>query len=278
MSRPIYLIDAFADRPFEGNPAGAVTLHAGEWPARNWMQGVAAEMNQAETAFVRANAAGGPHGLRWFTPTLEVDLCGHATLAAAHALWTEHGFEGELTFETRSGPLTCRRGDDGSIVMDFPATPPEPREPEAALLAAAGVSPSDVSYAGRTRFDAFLALRDESAVRAATPDMRALGAATERGLIVTAAGGATAESGGFDFVSRFFAPAAGVDEDPVTGSAHCALAPYWSGVLGREGLVGRQLSRRGGTVRTRVAGDRVELAGRAVTVLRGQLAASGSSG
>lgn len=260
---PLITVDAFADRPFEGNPAAVVVVDSP--PPDATMQAMAAEMNLAETAFVEPSGDG-PIGLRWFTPTAEVDLCGHATLAAAHVLWTEHGADGELIFSTLSGPLACRRGDDGAVTMDFPATPPQECRPDDAVMEAAGISAADVLFSGRTRFDEFVRLPDAAAVRRVSPDMRALAAVTQRGLIVTAAG-----EDPFDFVSRFFAPAVGVDEDPVTGSAHCALAPYWSGVTGRDALTGRQMSARGGTVETRVTGDRVELTGCAVTMLRGEL-------
>ena len=262
MTQPIYLVDAFAGRPFEGNPAGVVPLPEGDWPAEDWMRSVAMEMNQAETAFV---LPGPEPGLRWFTPATEVDLCGHATLAAAHVLWTERGVRGDVAFRTRSGTLTCQIHNDG-VLMDFPATPPEASPADGELLAALGVA--EAAYFGRTRFDAFVVVDSPEVVAGLSPDLRGVASRTERGVIVTAAGGA-----GCDFVSRFFAPACGVDEDPVTGSAHCALAPYWAGVLGRASLTGRQLSRRGGEVCVTAEGDRVELCGSAVTTVRGELLA-----
>ena len=257
----IWQVDAFTDRPFAGNPAAVCWLEAEADPA--WMQSVAAEMNLAETAFVRRLGDG--HELRWFTPTVEVDLCGHATLATAHALW-ENGLASAaepLRFTTRSGVLTCTR-DGAWIELDFPATPPVPADPPEELLAALGVSPSLV---GRSRFDYFVVLDSEAAVRSVRPDIRRLAEVPTRGVIVTAA----SDDPAFDFVTRFFAPAVGVDEDPVCGSAHCCLTPYWSGRLGKRELTACQVSARGGVLRLRDAGDRVVLGGRAVTVLRGEL-------
>jgi PhzF family phenazine biosynthesis protein len=258
----LWQVDAFTDRVFGGNPAAVCWLESEADPA--WMQAVAAEMNLAETAFVR-RLGGGLHELRWFTPTVEVDLCGHATLATAHAVW-EAGLAptGEpLRFSTRSGVLTCAR--DGTwIELDFPATPPSPADPPDALLAALGVQPR---YMGRSRFDYLVVLDSEAAVRAVRPEFRRLGEVPTRGVIVTA----RSDDSQYDFVSRFFAPAVGVDEDPVCGSAHCCLAPYWSELLGRRELQARQISARGGVLRLRNNGDRVALGGQAVTVLRGEL-------
>lgn len=262
MALPLYQIDAFAERPFEGNPAAVVLLGA---PAEvGWMQAVAAEMNLAETAFVAPGGAA--FGLRWFTPAVEVDLCGHATLAAAHALY-EAGHvapDAPALFDTASGRLTVRPAADG-LEMNFPATPPEAAEAPSALAEALGGWPR---WTGRTRFDLFAVLDDAAAVRTLTPDLGAIARLDGRGLIVTARAEAGADH---DFVSRFFAPQSGVPEDPVTGSAHCALAPYWAGRLGQPDLVGYQASPRGGCVGVRVEGDRVALTGRAVTVVRGQL-------
>ena len=251
----LHLIDAFTDRPFAGNPAGVCLL---DGPAEAaWMQAVAAEMNQAETAFVAPTADVDRFGLRWFTPTVEVDLCGHATLAAAHALARP-----AIHFDTRSGTLTCTRDGD-VIAMDFPATPATPVDAPPGLFAAMGIAPAPVH---RSRFDLLVELPSADAVLAVRPELRQLATIDARGVIVTAPG-----EGDADFVSRFFGPAVGVDEDPVTGSAHCCLAPYWAGRLNRTGeLVGRQLSRRGGVVRCTPTGDRVRLAGRCVTVLRGE--------
>ncbi len=212
---PCFQIDAFTDRPFRGNPA-AVCLLAEEADDA-WMQSVAAEMNLAETAFVRQLAEG--YSLRWFTPEVEVDLCGHATLATAHALWTELGLSPEvpLEFHTRSGLLTCRR-NSRLIEMDFPALAVAPADPRPELLAALGI---DKAWTGRTTFDDVVGVADASLVRTLRPDFRRLADVTTRGVIVTA----PVDGPDADFVSRFFAPRVGIDEDPVTGSAHCALAP-----------------------------------------------------
>ena len=271
MTWPLYQVDAFCAEPFAGNPA-AVCLLEGDEDA-GWMQAVAAEMNLSETAFLRP-AGTGRYELRWFTPTVEVELCGHATLASAHVLWTE-GLAGEgqaLRFDTASGMLTARPGGDGTIWLDFPATPAAAVDPPSGLLEALGGGPA--RFVGLGRFDYLVELADEAAVRGLAPDVRRLGGLGTRGVIVTAAadtGGAGPGPGGYDFVSRYFAPAAGIDEDPVTGSAHCTLGPFWAERLGRDELTGFQASRRGGLVRVRPEADRVQLGGRAVTVLRGQL-------
>ncbi len=259
----LWLIDAFTEVPFGGNPAGVCLL---EQPASDeWMQSVATEMNQAETAFLVPEQDG--FRLRWFTPTVEVDLCGHATLASAHFLWEKRLLKARSTakFLTRSGLLTATR-KDGWIHLDFPATEPEECEPPPYLLAAFKALGAPVS---RSRFDYLIVLDKAAAVRALQPDYRMLRQVETRGVIVTAPG----DRPGVDFVSRFFAPAAGVDEDPVTGSAHCTLAPYWATRLGRDSLVGYQESRRGGTVRVERKGDRVLLGGKAVTVVKGSLEA-----
>jgi predicted PhzF superfamily epimerase YddE/YHI9 len=266
VSWPLYQVDAFTAAPFAGNPAAVCLLEADQDPA--WMQAVAAEMNLSETAFLRPADEPGRYRLRWFTPAVEVELCGHATLASAHVLWSEGlaGTAGELRFDTASGPLAARRDGDGTIWLDFPATPAAPVDPPAGLLEALG---GDARWVGRCRFDYLVELADEAAVRDLDPDVRRLRALGARGVIVTAPAGTAA--GGYDFVSRFFAPGAGIDEDPVTGSAHCTLGPYWAGRLGRPELTGFQASARGGLVRVRPAGDRVLLGGQAVTVLRGRL-------
>ena len=268
MGLPITQVDAFTDRPFAGNPAAVCILPAAA-DAR-WMQDVAREMNLAETAFLVRQQDG--YDLRWFTPAVEVDLCGHATLASAHVLW-ENGVlaSGEQArFHTKSGLLTAdRRGD--WIDLDFPATPAEPATPPAGLTAAVGIMPR---FVGRSRFDYLLEVDGEDVVRGCRPDFGALARVDARGVIVTS----RAAAASYDFVSRFFAPRAGVDEDPVTGSAHCALAPYWTAKLGRPELVGYQASARGGTVRVRLQGDRVILGGQAVTVLRGELSAGNLGG
>ena len=258
-------IDAFADRPFSGNPA-AVCLLEDEADAQ-WMQAVAAEMNLSETAFLRP--VDGGFELRWFTPAVEVDLCGHATLAAAHALWSEGIVDGgeSIRFHTRSGLLTAtQRGE--LVELDFPATRPlaaglndvQVRE----LGDALGVTPLHV---GRSAFDLLVEVESESDLRAARPDFRRLTEFAARGVIVTS----RSVDPRFDFLSRFFAPAVGVDEDPVTGSAHCCLGPYWSERLGKPEMTAFQASSRGGVVRVRVSGERVLLAGHAVTVFRGEL-------
>ncbi len=255
MTLPIFLVDAFAEGPFTGNPAGVVPL--AEPLDEATMARIAMEMNQAETAFVWPLPRGG-YGLRWFTPTVEVDLCGHATLAGAHALW-ERGAEGTLRFHTKSGLLTAERTADG-IALDFPAEPPV-----AGPLPHALPGFGEPLWTGRNRMDWFVQVADEAELRRAAPDLAAIAALGMRGLVVTAAARDT------DFVSRCFYPQSGVAEDPVTGSAHCALAPFWAERLGKGEMVGYQASRRGGSVRVAVAGDRVRLEGRAVTTLSGEL-------
>jgi PhzF family phenazine biosynthesis protein len=268
MPVPLFQIDAFTSRPFAGNPAAVCVLP--EPRDERWMQQVAAEMNLAETAFLVPRSNGGGEvsfDLRWFTPTVEVDLCGHATLASAHALWQETRTlpPGDIArFHTKSGLLTATRDGDW-IELNFPATPAEPADAPDALLTGLGVA--SPRFVGRSRFDYLVELENEDAVRALAPDLAMLRTLPGRGVIATSA----SASRGRDFVSRFFAPAAGVDEDPVTGSAHCCLMPYWSAKLGRTELVGEQISARGGVVKLRLDGDRVRLAGQAVTVLRGQL-------
>lgn len=262
MSWSIFQVDAFADRPFAGNPAGVCIL---ERPApEKWMQVVAAEMNVAETAFL-VRRTDGAYDLRWFTPTVEVDLCGHATLASAHILWEEKHINPAdgAHFHTKSGPLRAWR-EGQTIRMDFPSEPVVASEPPTSLGAALGIP---FSFAGKNRMDWLVEVADEAAVSAVRPELRPLAELDVRGVIVTARS-ATPER---DFVSRFFAPAAGVDEDPVTGSAHCALAPYWAAKLGKPALVGYQASARGGTVMCTLAGDRVVLGGTAITVLRAKL-------
>ena len=262
MPQPVVQVDAFTDRPFAGNPAAVCILPS---PANEeWMKNVAAEMNLSETAFLHPLADG--WSLRWLTPAVEVDLCGHATLASAHVLWEDGHLpaDAEARFHTRSGLLTCRRNGEW-ITMDFPAKPERETQAPEGLERALGVTPR---YVGRSRFDLLVEVDSEDAVRALKPDIGLLSSVDVRGVIVTA----RASDGGYDFVSRFFAPRAGVNEDPVTGSAHCVLAPFWAARLGRADLTGYQASRRGGLVRVRAAGDRVELAGQAVTVLRGELA------
>jgi PhzF family phenazine biosynthesis protein len=255
-------IDAFASEPFRGNPAAVCMLDAERDPA--WMQSVAAEMNVSATAFPVPRGDG--FALRWFTPVAEIPLCGHGTLATAHALWEEEILSiGEpARFHTKAGELSATR--DGELIeLDFPAVPEERAEPPQELLDALGVSVA--VYVGRNRLDYLVEVESDDFVRKLTPDFATLSRIVPRGVIVTS----RATSDDFDFVSRFFAPAAGLPEDPVTGSAHCCLAPYWSARLGKEELLAFQASPRGGVVRVRIAGDRVKIAGRARTVLRGEL-------
>jgi predicted PhzF superfamily epimerase YddE/YHI9 len=261
MPIPIVQVDAFTDRPFTGNPAAVCIL--AEPPPEWWLQDVAREMNLSETAFLLQHEEG--FDLRWFTPTTEVDLCGHATLASAHVLWEDGTLAPDAIarFHTRSGLLTAWREGEW-IAMDFPASPVEEVIPPDALLQALGVQ---VRWVGRTRFDFLVELADEKAVRTLRPDLGALALLEVRGVIVTS----PAVSQRFDFVSRFFAPRSGVPEDPATGSAHCALGPFWAARLGRQRLVGYQVSERGGTVRVEAGDERVVLGGQAVTVLRASL-------
>jgi len=267
MGQSVIQVDAFADRAFVGNPAAVCVSETAR--EAGWMQAVAGEMNLSETAFLYPEAAkgAGVYALRWFTPDVEVDLCGHATLAAGHVLWTEGHLDPATPalFETRSGRLFATRDGDW-ITLDFPATPVDPARPADpdALARILGVP---VSFSAYNRFDVLAEVASEAVLRGLRPDFAGLSAEPVRGLIVTS----RAETPGFDFVSRFFAPAVGVDEDPVTGSAHCCLGPYWSARLGKNDLTAYQASARGGVVRIGVRGDRVRLGGRAVTVLRGEL-------
>ena len=254
-------VDAFTDKPFAGNSAAVCVLAESRDAA--WMQLVAREMNLAETAFLSPRADG--YQLRWFTPALEVDLCGHATLASAHALWEEGHLPvaEQARFHTRSGLLTARRIGDW-IEMDFPATPDQPVPAPDGLIDALGASPR---YIGQSAFDYIVELDSEDTLRRLKPDFSLLERISARGVIVTS------RAAGYDFVSRFFAPASGIDEDPVTGSAHCCLGPFWSTRLNKAEFVAYQASARGGIVRVRLEGDRVLLGGQAVTVLRGHLLA-----
>ena len=262
-------IDAFTDIPFRGNPAAVVFLGDRE-PEAAWLQQVAAEMNLSETAYLR-RLEGGDWSLRWFTPAVEVDLCGHATLASAHALWEEGALpSGETArFQTRSGLLTAAR-DGEWIELNFPSTPAEAAQAPDGLLESLGVAPGNVHFVGRSQFDYLVDLTTEDELRALRPDLAQLRQVRARGVIVTS----RASTPGYDFVSRFFAPQSGVDEDPVTGSAHSALTPYWASRLGRNNMMAYQASPRGGSLRVTLAGDRVRMAGQAVTVLRGELALS----
>ena len=272
MTIPIVQVDAFTSQPFAGNPAAVCVLPDGVERDAVWMQHVAREMNLAETAFLRASADDpGAFGLRWFTPTVEVDLCGHATLASAHVLW-ESGRLGAgetARFHTRSGLLTARRRADW-IELDFPATPDEEIDAPPDLAGALGVAPR---YVGKSRFDYLVEVDNEEAVRALRPDFARLRAVEARGVIVTSRAANGAASPRVDFVSRFFAPAFGIDEDPVTGSSHCCLAPFWSRRLGKQTFLAHQVSERGGVLKLTLDQDRVRIGGQAVTVLRGDLLA-----
>lgn len=267
MPVPLYTVDAFTRIPFTGNPA-AVCL-AEEEPKERWMQDVAAEMNLSETAFCYPKEDDA-YGLRWFTPTQEVDLCGHATLATAHVLFETDRADREegVSFRTASGGLACQGGEDDRIEMDFPSHPPYALEGQVGRFTEAlGVEPV---WIGENGLDRFVRLEDEKQVRSLEPDLDAIAELGGRGVIVTAP---SDDGSAVDFVSRFFAPAYGVDEDPVTGSAHCALAPYWANQLDEEAVVGRQVSDRGGTVHCTLTDQGVQLAGHAVTVAEGELVA-----
>ena len=257
-------VDAFAGQPFSGNPAAVCLLPRPASAA--WMQHVAREMNLSETAFL-VRRDDDAYDLRWFTPAVEVDLCGHATLASAHVLWESGCLAAgsRAVFHTRSGKLSANQRD-GWIEMDFPAEPDQPTAAPAAL--AAGLN-ADPVYVGRNRFDYLVEVKSEAALRSLAPDARRLSEIDTRGIIVTA----LADAHGFDFVSRFFAPGTGIVEDPVTGSAHCCLGPYWQRRLGRADFTAWQASERGGLVKVTVRDERVTLSGKAVTVLRGELVA-----
>ncbi len=259
----IYQVDTFTSKPYRGNPAGVCILQ--EPQEEEWMLNVAGEMNVSETAFLH------PHGdgfnLRWFTPQVEVDLCGHATLASAHILWETERLRSdqEAIFYTRSGTLTAQRNGEW-IEMDFPSKTTEPFSPPNNLLDALGVD-AVPNYTGKTHFDYLIEVEKEDMVYGLQPDFSSLSKVNTRGVIVTA----RSVDSEYDFISRFFAPGVGINEDPVTGSAHCSLGPYWSELLGKEDLIGFQASPRGGVVRVRAGktGNRVTLGGQAVTVLEG---------
>ena len=260
MQQEVFQVDAFAAEAFGGNPAGVCVMPTeGD---EGWMQCVAGEMNLSETAFLHRRDDG--FDLRWFTPEVEVDLCGHATLASAHVLWEsgEISRDEKAVFHTRSGVLTASRKGDW-IELDFPATPAEAVDAPAGLVDALGVKPV---YVGKSIFDYLVEVGTEDEVRGVTPDFGLL-ASLSWSVIVTS----LASQGHFDFVSRYFAPTVGINEDPVTGSAHCTLGPYWQSRLGKSEFLAYQASRRGGEVKVRVAGDRVLLGGQAVTVIRGTL-------
>ena len=256
-----FIVDAFTNRPFAGNPAAVVPLTA--WPDDSWLQNLAMETNLADTAYFVPNAVG--YELRWFTPKIEVDLCGHATLASAKVLayLGQLGDGSEVAFSTRSGVLRAmRKGDE--FQLDFPIIVEEKTEPPAGLIESLNVQ---TRYIGRNKFDFLVEVESESVVRGLVPDFKQLTTVKCRGVIVTA----RSDSAQFDFVSRFFAPAAGIDEDPVTGSAHCCLAEFWGKRLGKTEMVGYQDSARGGPVEVKVQGDRVFLVGEAVIVAQGEL-------
>lgn len=256
-----FVVDAFSSRPFSGNPAAVVPLDA--WRDDRWLQNMAMEMNLSETAFFVPNADG--FHLRWFTPKVEVDLCGHATLATAkivsHLGLAERGRE--ISFNSRSGRLLARVGAE-RIELDFPLKPEQAADPPAGLIESLGV---DARYVGLNSFDYLVEVASEQIVRSMSPDFKRLATLSCRGIIVTA----RSDDPSYDFVSRFFAPAAGIDEDPVTGSAHCCLADFWSRRLAKSKMVGYQASARGGVVHAELRGDRVILGGEAVIVARGEL-------
>ncbi len=267
MGVPVYQVDSFTEEAFLGNPAGVCVLDKAA--DETWMQNVAMEMNLSETAFLYKveEGEGGEEGydLRWFTPAVEVEMCGHATLASAHILWTE-GYEPkdtELCFHTLSGILKARKQGEW-IELDFPQQPETRVDAPPGLLEALRIEPVHI---GKNKFDYFVEVESEKIVRNLRPNIAMLKEFKVRGVIVTA----RSDSGEYDFVSRFFAPGAGIDEDPVTGSAHCCLAPYWSKKLGTDEMVGFQASARGGTVKVKLAGNRVLLGGKAVTVFKGEL-------
>ena len=261
MGIPLFQVDAFTDRWFAGNPAAVCLLPAPR--DEKWMQDVAREMNLSETAFLHRQRDG--YHLRWFTPAIEVDLCGHATLASAHVLWEAGHLKPTepARFHTRSGLLTATRQGDW-IELDFPATPAEPTTAPPELLRALRSTPR---YVGQSKFDYLVEVESEEKLRALRPDFTLLATIPIRGIIVTA----RSASPPYDFVSRFFAPQSGVAEDPVTGSAHCCLGPFWQARLGKSEFLAYQASERGGVVRVRVGEGRVYLGGQAVTVLRGEL-------
>lgn len=268
MEVPISIIDAFASEPFKGNPAAVCRLQPENEPADSLLQNLAMEMNLSETAFVYPPSQG-VFRLRWFTPATEVDLCGHATLASAFAIWSDRllPWEQEIVFQTRSGHLTCRSYEQSGstwIELNFPRLDYQQVDPPAELVEALGIAPIAVV---RSSMDCLVEASNLQEIEQLRPNMKLLANFQARGVIVTAAAGKP----DVDFVSRFFAPAVGVPEDPVTGSAHCLLAPYWANKLGKTSMTGFQASRRGGQVKVRVANERVFLAGRAFRVLQGTI-------
>jgi len=263
----IQIVDSFTSAPFAGNPAGVVVLPEADFPGAEWMQRVASEVNLSETAFLHPLPPGAEadFALRWFTPVLEVALCGHATLASAHVLGRD-----KTSFATLSGVLTATAAEDGWYTLDFPTAPLSPMAAPPWLAGVLGAEIVSVHHTGPNTDDLLVEVADEATVRGLRPDLSALATRENRGVIVTAV--AADPAGGHDFVSRFFGAAAGVGEDPVTGSAHTALAPFWSERLGgRTELTGYQASARGGYVRVTLAGDRTLLTGQAVTTMEGEL-------
>ena len=263
-------VDAFTDKPFTGNPAAVLVLD--EAPSDEWLAAVARETGVPDTGFViREELFDADFRLRWFTPTVEIDLCGHATLASAHCL-LEDEVQGPFRFATRSGVLTVRQLPDGSLAMDFPAWPPTQIEARDAVAEAIGVP---VEWTGRTDNEVFLValVADESTVRSLNPNLAAVGGLDAPAVIVTAAADPGHE---YDFVSRLFAPNLGIPEDPVTGSAHTVLAPFWADRLGQASLVGLQASSRSGFVSVQLDGDRVTITGRAITIFDGTLSQAAS--
>lgn len=266
MEQPIVHVNAFTNQPFAGNPAAVCILPYAY--SDTWMQAVAREMNLSETAFLYQEQDG--YRLRWFTPNVEVELCGHATLASAHVLWERGQLAPRQTarFYTRSGVLTATR-NGAWITLDFPTLPATPIAPSAELVAALGLEPHAVEFAGRSREDYLIALANPATLRTLRPNFTQLACLPVRGIIVTS----PSDTPDYHFLSRFFAPAYGVNEDPVTGSAHCTLAPYWADLLNQPTLTGYQASARGGVVRVQLVGERVYISGQAVTVLRGGILA-----
>lgn len=263
MSLPLFHVDAFTNVPFKGNAAAVCMLDEPREDA--WLQHVASEMNLAATAFLYPQDDG--YRLRWFSAQVELELCGHGTLASAHALWEQGHLanDAQAIFYTRGGRLTANRTEENWIELDFPAKPEESVEATATLKESLGVTPD---YVGKSQLDYLVEVTSEEVVRTIQPDFGKMVTLPARGVIVTAVAN---PGSGYDFVSRFFCPSVGINEDPVTGSAHCVLSPFWSKRLGRKQLTGYQASTRGGVVRVRLDGERVHLGGQAVTVLSGKL-------
>lgn len=258
---PMFTVNAFTTRRFHGNPAAVVMLDDGRWLRDDTMQAIAAENNLSETAFIRRKGRTGPMAIRWMTPTVEVDLCGHATLAAAHVLWNHAGYKGgRIAFSSRSGRLTVSR-EDGRLVLDFPALPGRKVPVTNAMCDALGKEPIEAFMAGKL----MCVFENRRDVYQLEPDLSKVARLDCDGVIVTAPGS------GHDFVSRYFVPEAGVGEDPVTGSSHCTLAPYWAHVLGKQHLTAHQASKRGGELWCEVRGSRVRIGGHAVTVSMGAM-------